>query len=85
MEFIYFTAYTLLDKNENSLAMVKKSRILWQGFSIPWRYGPGLFIKIIGLNFYILLLDSLKISISVTIIISHATVHSEGQISLLFK
>lgn len=24
MEFIYFTAYTLLDKNENSLAMVKK-------------------------------------------------------------
>ena len=23
MEFIYFTAYTLLDKNENSLATVK--------------------------------------------------------------
>lgn len=24
MEFIYFTAYTLVDKNENSLAMGKK-------------------------------------------------------------
>lgn len=32
VEFIYFTAYTLLDKNENSLAMGKKVVSFGKGF-----------------------------------------------------